>query len=106
MKIIPTVFTKTVAASATPEALGDDDTIFASVLFIAQKSYGTDNTGNVHLQVKNAAGTFTDALPLTPGQIQPFAMDPGFEYRQLKASDFKLRVETNGDGVRCVIFTM
>jgi hypothetical protein len=92
--------TKTVAASGTPEELATSSIhLVAPILFIGQKGYDVANTGTVHIQVKDPDGTFRDAIKLTAGAEREWPVS-GFVF----ANEFKIRVETNGDGVRVVSF--
>lgn len=94
---IPRQLFKTVAAAATPEALGADKVLLKSLLFTAIPSLGGTNVGNVYIQTRNSAGVFVDAYELVPGAVIPWAMADG---ESIRASDFKIRVATDGDGVQ------
>lgn len=92
--VTPRGFFKTVASSATPEVLGEETTHMLRPVFIGRKTAATVNTGTVTIQVKNLSGDFIDLLTLTSDEERTWPVD-GF----YKASDFKIKVETNGDGV-------
>lgn len=89
----PRLLVKTVAASATPEALGSSLTRMNGMTFFGQKAAGTDNTGNVTIQMDGQ-----DAMILTPGAAHTWPM-PTWEGAYYLASDFTIKVATNGDGV-------
>ena len=89
---------KTVAASGTPEALGTSAIKFSDIKFVGENAFGVPNTGNVFLQVQDAAGTWTDTRTIAPGDTVSYVSPNRTCYR---ASEFRIRVATNGDGVRC-----
>lgn len=99
---------KVVALAITPELLGTDDTIrMYGVQFVAQNAFGVDNTGNVTIQVNNgsiAVPSYADAIVLNPGQSATW---PGSAFLEgyFRQSDFKIKVATNGDGVRVLYST-
>ncbi len=99
---------KTVAASGTPEVLDASTTLrMYGIQFIAQKAFGTDNTGNVTIQVNNgtvAVPSYADAMVLEPGQKETW---PGSAFLEgfYTPLDFKIKVATNGDGVRVLYNT-
>jgi len=92
----PRVIVKTVAAAATPEALGGSQRM-AGITFFATKAVGTNNTGNVTIQVD---GT-TDAWVMTPGDVFSWPAPP-YEAGYYLASDFTIKVATDADGVVAV----
>lgn len=91
-------FIKTVAAPATPEALGAASIIFNDISFIAQKGFEVANTSDVFIQIQDNSGTWVDHRRLLPGQELNIIAPPGSAFR---ATDFRIRVLTANDGVRC-----
>jgi hypothetical protein len=87
---------KTVAASGTPEFLDDNNTRIFGATFIGEKAFNTPNTGNVTIQVEGG-----DALLLEPGEMITWPQPP-YEAGYWMPQDFKIKVATNGDGVRCL----
>ena len=96
----PRVIVKTVAASGTPEALGTSQRL-AGLTFFGAKAVGTNNTGNVTLQVEDSSGTLSDAWVMMPGDVFTWPAPP-YEAGYYLASDFTIKVATNGDGVVAV----
>ena len=100
----PLHFIKTVADSGTPEALGASSVRLSSIQFIAEKAFGVANAGNITTQIPGTDGEFTDSKVITPGLtytwLIPSSDNSGSAF--YKASDFKIKVATNGDGVRVI----
>jgi hypothetical protein len=97
------VYIKTVAASATPEVLGDDSLQFHSITFSAQKAVGTDNTGNVTIQLMPAiTGDWADAKILVPGTEWGYSVNPDCN-DLFNAAQIRIKAATNGDGVVCIL---
>src|ERR1041385_5144430 len=92
----PLSFVKTVAVAGTPEYLGNNDLRLYGMTFIAEKAVGTNNVGNVTIQIDGAA-----ALILEPGEMYTWPQPP-FEAGYFMPEDFKIDVATAGDGVRCL----
>lgn len=88
----PRLLVKTVAASGTPEALGTTQRM-AGITFFANKAVGTANTGNVTIMVDGA-----DAWIMQPDTVYTWPSPP-YEAGYYLASDFTIKVATNGDGV-------
>jgi len=98
----PRVLSKTVAASGTPEALGASTVRMSGMEFIAEKAVGTANTGSVTIQViDTSTGVLTDAKVLAASDVWSWPM-PTWEAGYYRASDFTIKVATNGDGVRVI----
>jgi len=103
------VIGKTVAATATPEDLGVGMQRFKSVIFFGGK--GTAETNNasiayVQLRQMNADGTQGDWLSAIP--VSAGGWSAGFNRSTLAdgvydASQFKIKVGTNGDGVVAIV---
>jgi len=92
----PRVIVKTVAASGTPEALGGSQRM-AGVTFFAQNAVGTNNTGNVTIQLDGS----TDAFVMEAGSVFTWPAPP-YEAGYYLASDFTIKAATNGDGIVAV----
>src|ERR1051325_3656084 len=92
----PKTFTKLVASSSTPEFLHDNDIRMYGLIFIAEKAVGTENAGDVFIQIGGA-----DAIKLEPGRQLTWPQPP-FEAGYLMPQDFKVRVSTNNAGVRVI----
>ncbi len=91
----PLVFTKVVAAAATPEFLAEGVRLYGFQL-VAQKALGTDNTGNITLVVRGV-----DAKILEPGEEWTWPM-PEYEAGWFDSKDFVLKAAVDGDGCRCL----
>ncbi len=92
----PLMIEKIVADTATPEFLANNDMRLYGLYFIAEKAVGTDNTSEIYVQIDGV-----DAIKLDPGEQLTWPQPPydaGYMYPQ----DFKIRVTTNGDGVRVI----
>ena len=105
-----TKLVKTVAATGTPEAIGDATLRFHSMYITAAKgpAYDSDpgtyaNTGNVYIQLKDAlTGTFGDAREMAPGNEWSYGVNPDL-YGIMNGTQVRIRVATNGDGVVLVL---
>lgn len=84
---------KTVADSGTPELLGAETLHFLDAIFIGKKSESENNTGAVTIQIQEEGGTWRDAITIAAGEEYPW-----FE-GNFPASEFRLKVANNGDGV-------
>ena len=93
----PLVFTKTVAAAATPEFLYETagERLYGFTL-VAEKAIGVDNAGNVKIIARGV-----DAKILEPGEEWTWPM-PQYEAGWYDPKDFVIKVATDGDGVRCL----
>lgn len=93
---------KTVAAAATPEVLGDGYIRFFSIHIVARKAVGTPNAGNVTIQLQDvSSGDWTDDEVLQPGDVWSYGVDP-VKYgsgAQFAANQIKVKVAEDGDGV-------
>ena len=90
----PRLLTKIVAASGTPEALGANTVRMAGLTFYAQNALSTPNAGNVTIQLDGV-----DAIVLEPDDVWTWTA-PTYEAGYYLASDWTIKVATNGDGVR------
>lgn len=88
----PRLIVKTVADSATPEAIGTSQRM-AGLTFFAQKAVGTANTGNITIMLDGV-----DAWIMEPSSVFTWPAPP-YEAGYYFASDFTIKVATNGDGV-------
>ncbi len=91
---VPVQVTKTVAATATPEALAADGTFFQAATLIGKKAARTLNTGTVYLGI--GATNDTQALEILPGEVIEITAPPGQKY---DLNDWYLDVATAADGV-------
>jgi len=91
----PTQFNKTVAATATPEALVATPTYVQKAYIFPLKGVRTANTGNVYLGVTSA----NDTQPwlLTPSTT-PIVIEAPLG-RKINLAAFYVDVATAGDGV-------
>jgi len=85
---------KTVAATATPEALGSGAVRAHSVTFIGLKAARTNNVGKVWISPNS--GNDTAAIPLEPGDDVTFSASAEDGY--FTDAQFYIDVETAGDG--------
>lgn len=92
----PKSFTKIVADSGTPEFLAANNQRLVGATFVAEKAVGTPNATNIYLQIDGE-----DALILEPGEMFTWPQQP-YEAAYWMPEDIKVRVLTNGDGVRCI----
>ena len=92
--VVPTQIIKTVAASATPEALAADGTFFQTATLIGKKAARTLNAGTVYLGIGSTNDT--QALEILPGEIVEITASSGQKY---DLNDWYLDVATAGDGV-------
>jgi hypothetical protein len=93
----PVMLTKIVASAAVPEFLNDDGTMrLHGLFFIGEKAVGTDNAGNVTIQIGGE-----DAIILEPGERLTWPQQP-YEAGYMVPTDFKIKVAVDGDGVRVV----
>jgi len=65
----PRVIVKTVAASGTPEALGGSQRM-AGVTFFAQNAVGTNNTGNVTIQLDGSTDARFNWSAVRPAHLR------------------------------------
>ena len=104
----PRTLIKTVTLAVTPEALSADTTLRVyGIQFVGQKAFGTDNTGNIIVQVNNGTTDtpdYQDALTIEPGQMSTWGGSAFLEGFFI-LNDFKIKVATNGDGVRILYST-
>lgn len=91
---IITPFTKTVAATGTPEALGADTVEFTTITFVGKKAARTSNTSTVYVQF--VSSNDAPGIPITSGDVKTVNAPTG---KVFNASQFYIDVETNGDGV-------
>ena len=91
----PRVLIKTVAASGTPEALGASQRM-QGLTFFAYKAAATVNTGAITIQIDGV-----DAWVMEAGSVYNWPSPP-YEAGYYLASDFTIKVATNGDGVVAV----
>jgi hypothetical protein len=88
----PRLIVKTIADSGTPEALGTNQRM-QGLTFFANKAVGTPNVGTVTIQVDGV-----DAWIMESGSVYTWPSPP-YEAGYYFASDFTIKVATNGDGV-------
>lgn len=100
------VISKTVADSATPEALGAETQRFNRIVFYGGKGTAeTRNTGTVYVQLRSlhsggGDGDFTSSFPVPSGGYSVALNRNNGLY---SADQFKIKVESDGDGVIAII---
>ena len=93
----PVQLIKTVAAAVTPEFLDPDGTMqLYGLTFYGDRGLDTPNTGDVWIQVGGV-----DALLVEPERERSWPMPP-YEAAYFIPTDFKIRVENDGDGIRVI----
>jgi len=101
------VINSPVAAAATPEALGTAAQKFRSIIFYGGSlSAGvlTPNTQGAFIQLQELEadgdlGAWVDAIPVPAGEFSSAVYYEMNGSRVFKASEFKVRVAVNGEGV-------
>ena len=105
----PSVILKTVAAAATPEALGTTAQVFHGIVFLGYKGDATTaNTGTVYVQLKEldtdgTLGSFADAIPIPSGGYSAALNVSMMGVSELNAAQFQINVDNDGDGVVAVV---
>lgn len=89
----PKLLVVTAADADVPEFLKDPPVKLFGVSFIGQKEVGTNNDNDVVIQVGGE-----DALVIPPGGQQSWPQPP-HEAGYFLSTDFKVRANTDGDGV-------
>lgn len=97
----PKHFVTTVAAASQPEYLHDAGRKLYGFQLIADKGFDEDgevieNTGPIWIQIDGS-----DAERLDPGQRLTWPQPP-YEAGFFDSKSFKIRVDNDGDGVRCL----
>jgi len=93
-EVTPTQIIKTVAATATPEALAADETYFRMATLYGIKAARTNNVGNVFVGI--GATNDTQIHKITPGQAITIEIPPG---EKGDLNDWYCDVLNAGDGV-------
>jgi hypothetical protein len=97
---------KTVAAAATPEVLGTVFQRFKGIVFYGGKgTAATANTSTAYIQLRalsadGTAGDWVDAMPVpSAGYSAGINVSDALHGSVYNASQIRVRVGTNGDGV-------
>ncbi len=92
---------KTIALAADGVSfIFDDEVLFSNIQFIGEKAVGTPNTSEVEIWIRQADGDYVKSRAIAASAVYnwPAPQDgPRFSKRS-----FKLKVSTNGDGVRVI----
>lgn len=98
----------TVAAAATPGALGVAAQTFRSVLFYGGDVGGDANTATAYVQLQEMdadgdLGDWVDAFPVPVGEYSPAIYSEMNGSRIFNAAQFKIRVGVNGETVSAIV---
>ena len=93
-EITPLNAVKTVASTATPEALSATPLYCTKLTLQGQRAVQTDNTSDAYLGWTSGNGT--QPYLITPGSVHVFTAPEGSKYN---LADWYLDVGTNADGV-------
>lgn len=102
---------KTVAASATPEVLGTAFQRFKGIVFYGGKgTAATANTSTAYIQLRalstdGTSGDWVDAMPVPSAGYSAGINQDTSGSGVYNASQIRVRVGTNGDGVVGIIAT-
>lgn len=98
-----------VLAAATPSVLGTDKQRFKGVVFFGGKGTPeTNNTSTAYVQLRSmssdgTAGAFISAMPVPAGGYSAGMNIDTESDRTFNASQFTIKVGTNGDGVVAIV---
>lgn len=92
--------TKTVASTATPEALASATVQFTDIKFIGQKAFEVNNATDVLIQILDVTDAWVDHKRIAPGDEFTFVAPTDSAWR---GTEFRIKVGTNNDGVRCEV---